>query len=304
MPGPLPLISVVIPTHDRAGDLSACLSALTRIDYPRDAFEVLVVDDGSPAPLNDAVAPFLEQMHVRLLRTSRGGPGSARNIGVDAALGEFVAFTADDCTPSPDWLQRLAARFTESPDSAVGGRIVNALPDNPYSESTDLLIRYLYAHYNRSPGGAQFFTPNNLAFPTRELRSLGGFVPTFVTGEDRELCERWRSAGHPMLYADDVIVSHKHPLNAVGFCGLHFRYGQGSSRFRHRSAERQSAPMRFEPLSFYANLVTYPFTQTKGPRAFLLSGLLGVAQVANAIGFLYQSSMSRPDGHRHTTTNL
>ena len=301
MAAAFPLISVVVPTHNRPDDLCRCLASLARIEYPRDAFEVLVVDDGSLAPQTDVVQPFLEQIQLRVLRQPRGGPGSARNTGVDAARGDVVAFTADDCTPAHDWLQRLAVRFAEFPGSAVGGRIVNALPDNPYSATTDLLIRYLYDYYNRSPHDAQFFTPNNLAFPLRQLRALGGFVPSFVTGEDRELCDRWRSAGHAMLYADDVVVTHRHPLSAIGFCGLHFRYGQGSSRFRHRSASRQSSPVRFEPLSFYTNLVRYPLTQTRGPRALLFSGLLGVAQVANAIGFFYQSSMEQPARHSDNT---
>jgi GT2 family glycosyltransferase len=297
----LPFISVVIPTHGRPEGLRNCLTALTHLDYPRDAFEVVVVDDGSAVTLDEVVAPFRWPLDVRLLRQHRGGPGSARNTGLATARGEFVAFTADDCIPAADWLQRLAARFVQCRGSAVGGRIVNALPDNPFSASTDLLIRYLYDYYNRPPQEAQFFTPNNLAFPVHQLRALGGFVPSFVTGEDRELCERWRAAGNAMLYAPEVVVTHEHPLDLIGFCSLHFRYGQGSSRFRHCSANRQSCPVRFEPFSFYVNLVSYPFTQIGAARAMLLSGLLGVAQVANATGFFYQSLTGLPDRQQNST---
>lgn len=295
-----PLISVVIPTHARAPELKKCLTALTRVDYPRECFEVLVVDDGSPMPLNEVVTPFWPRIAVRLLRQHCSGPGAARNTGVAAARGEFIAFTADDCTPAPDWLRRLAERFVESPECAVGGRIVNALPQNPFSASTDLMIRYLYDYYNRPTHEARFFTPNNLAFPARQLRGLGGFEPSFPTGEDRELCDRWRSAGYGMVYAPEVVVAHTHPLNLIGFWNLHFRYGQGSSRFRRRSAARRSAPASFEPLSFYVNLVRYPFATGEGMRAMLLSGLLGISQIANAIGFFHQSlTQSR---HRRRAT--
>jgi glycosyltransferase involved in cell wall biosynthesis len=288
MGSPTPSISVIVPTYGRPADLGKCLASLADLDYPCNAFEVVVVDDGSPSPLDEVVAPFRQRFQLQLQRQSQKGPGAARNTGLGVAKGEFVAFTADDCAPAPDWLRRLAACFVRSPGSAVGGRIVNALPNNPFSTSTDLLIRYLYDYYNRVPDQARFFTPNNLAFPVQPLRALGGFTPSFLTGEDRDLCERWRAAGHALMYAPDVVVTHAHPLDLVGFCRLHFQYGQGSSRFR-RSSSMRSDPIGFEPLSFYLNLVRYPFGRSSVARAVLLSGLLGVAQVANATGFLYQS---------------
>lgn len=297
MATPTPFISVIVPTHARPHALRDCLGAVAQLDYPSDCFETVVVDDGSPSLLDETVAPFRKPCALRLLRQRQQGPGAARNTGLAAAKGQFVAFTADDCRPAVDWLQQLAARFAKSPREGVGGRIVNALPDNPFSTTTDLLIRYLYDYYNRPPDNAIFFTPNNLAFPAEQLRALGGFAPSLITGEDRDLCERWRAGGYGLTYAPGVVVTHLHPLDLAGFCRLHFQYGQGSSRYRRRSSRRQSSSVRFEPVSFYLNLVRYPFSQTGGARAMLLSGLLGVAQIANAAGFFYQSlTAARDDG--------
>ena len=306
MGAPAPFISVILPTHDRPQAIKQCLAAMARLDYPRDCFEAIVVDDGSPSPLDDTVAPFREQVAIRLLRQSRQGPAAARNAGLAVANGKYVAFTADDCTPSLDWLRQLAARFTNFPSYAVGGRIVNALPDNPFSTSTDLLVGYLYDYYNRPPDKARFFTPNNLGFPAEPLRALRGFEPSLITGEDRDLCERWRGAGHSLIYAPEVVVTHLHALDLAGFCRLHFQYGQGSLRYRRRSARRRSSAIRVEPLSFYANLVRYPFSQTGGARAVLLSVLLSVAQVANAVGFFYQSlfrEIRTPSGTSPSSTS-
>lgn len=63
-----PSISVIIPTFNRPDKLSACLGALAKLDYPRNRFEVVVVDDGSPTPLDSVVAAFRPGLNVQLLR--------------------------------------------------------------------------------------------------------------------------------------------------------------------------------------------------------------------------------------------
>ncbi|HJR54227.1 MAG TPA: glycosyltransferase [Gemmatimonadota bacterium] len=284
----LPHFSVVVPSYDRLRDLQNCLASLAALEYPADRFEVIVVDDGSPSPVSAALSAPSPPFAMTVLRRARGGPAAARNTGLEAASGEFVAFTADDCRPRPDWLSALAARFAADSSIAVGGRIVNQEVDNLYSTSTDLLLRHLYEYYNAAIEDARFFTPNNLAFPLEALREMGGFRTEFVTGEDRELCDRWRIAGRRLVYAHDAVVDHRHPLDLAGFCHLHYRYGRGSRRFRQAAALRNSKAADFEPISFYLGLIRYPLSRSHGARAIAISGLLCVAQLANAVGYLRQ----------------
>lgn len=284
-----PEITVVVPSHGRRESIEACLGALSELDYPRDRFEVVVVDDGSPVPLESRVERFRDELTIRSRRQSRAGPAAARNAGLALARGELVAFTGDDCRPRADWLRTLAARFDADPETGIGGRIENALTRNLYSTSTDLLIQHLYDYYNTPPDEARFFTPNNLAFPVAMLRELGGFRSAFHTGEDRELCHRWRGAGHRLVYAPEVVVRHVHPLNLRSFWALHFRYGRGSCRFHEATARENPEVDRFEPLRFYLDLLRYPLSRFHGGRAVVMTALLGVAQVANAAGYLRQS---------------
>lgn len=284
-----PRFSVIVPSYGRTESVEACLSALAELGDPAGGFEVVLVDDGNPAPLEPRLGHWGERLALRFVRRPHGGPAAARNAGLAVATGEIAAFTAADCLPRADWLTRLAARFDGEPDTAVGGWIENGLADNLFSSATDLLIRYLYEYYNTPPDDARFFTPNNLAFPARALRSEGGFRSSFRTGEDRELCHRWRMAGRRLAYAPEVVVRHVHPLNFRSFCLLHYRYGQGSRRFRGEAARRTPEIRRFEPLSFYLNLLRYPMTRVEGPRARALSALLGVSQVANAAGYFRQA---------------
>ena len=285
-----PFFSIIVPTYSRLGQLAACLQSLASLNYPRDRFEVIVVDDGSKTPPEAVVASFCDRIDVTLLTQPHAGPAAARNTGAARAMGEFLAFIDDDCAPAPDWLQSLAARFATAPDYAIGGQTVNALPDNPYSTASQLLITYLYAYYNADPNQARFFTSNNLALPTDRFHAIGGFDTTFAraAAEDRELCDRWLHHGYRMTYAPEVLIYHAHTLTFVTFWRQHFNYGRGAIRFHRARARRSQGRIRLEPLSFYLNLLRYPISRARIRQKLLLAALLVLSQVANAAGFLWK----------------
>ena len=155
----VPFFSVVVPTYNRPERLASCLTAIAEQDYPRDRIEVVIVDDGSAMPMNEVVRPFESRLEVTLLRQQNAGPAAARNAGAQRAKGPLLAFTDDDCMPSADWLSGFATRLAETPNAMVGGRSLNALPNNVYSTASQALIDYLYSYY----GGAATASPENLA---------------------------------------------------------------------------------------------------------------------------------------------
>src|SRR5689334_3533804 len=104
----LPTFSIVIPTYNRPRQLAKCLESLCRLTYPRDRFDVIVVDDGSPTPLAPVVEVFQSQLRIVVHRQSNGGPAAARNTGAARATGENLAFTDDDCAPESGWLHQFA----------------------------------------------------------------------------------------------------------------------------------------------------------------------------------------------------
>jgi len=290
-----PFFSIIVPTYRRPQQLATCLASLAKLEYPGDRFEVIVVDDGGGGALDAVVATVRDSLPVTLLRQPHVGPSGARNAGAVKAKGEYLVFTADDCMPAVNWLSTLAMRAVAEPDSAVGGAIVNALPDNHYSTATHLLIEYLYSYYNALPGAAQFFTPNNLAVPTDRYHAIGGFNESFVraTGEDREFCDRWTRHGYRMLYAPEVIVAHAHPLTFRAFVRQHFNYGRGTFRYRTMQASLRVGQMSLEPMSFYLNLLRASRSVARTKRKVQLTLLLGVSQVANAAGFVWESMERR-----------
>jgi GT2 family glycosyltransferase len=300
----LPSFSIVIATHNRPRQVAECLAALASLDYPRDRFEVIVVDDGSPTPLDPVVAPYRERLDLALLRRARGGLGAAGNTGAARAKGTFLAFIDDDCIVSPHWLQALAVRFNAAPEQLVGGRTLNGLPGNPYSSATQLLMDYLYAYHNADLADPRFFATNNLALPAAPFRQIGGFNTRYLRvgagGEDRELCDRWRSLGYRLSYAPDAVVYHRHHLGLLSFWRQHFLYGRGAVVYR-RAVSARGRPFQFESWRFYLGLLRYPWVRTRGRQALLLGLLLVVSQLATAAGFL--AALGSSVGWRRATAS-
>jgi GT2 family glycosyltransferase len=283
-----PTFSLIIPTYQRPAQLSTCLRALAQLDYPRDRFEVLVVDDGSETPVDKVVAPFMDELTVILLRQANAGPATARNTGAARAHGQFLAFTDDDCAPAPDWLYTLATRFAVTPADAIAGRTLNALPDNPYATASQLLVSFLFTYHNADPSQARFATTSNLALPADTFRTLNGFDPTFsfAGGEDYEFCIRWLSHGYRLRYAPEVVVYHTHLLDLRTFWRQHFHYGCGAFDIRRTGVFQRAEQRRQQP--FFRRLFYYVCTQTRGRRTATLMALLMMAQVANLAGFLWE----------------
>lgn len=285
-----PRFSVVVPTYNSPETLRLCLEGLAALKFPRDRFEIIVSDDGSVSPIEPVVAPFRDRVRITHVTHPNSGPATARNRGAARAQGAYLAFIDSDCIPAPDWLALLADRFARTPDHLLGGAIVNALPTNPFSTATQLVVTYVYDYYQRQGQGHRFFFFNsaNIAMPADRFHELGGFDESFPlpAGEDYDLCHRWRHAGLEMTYAPEALVYHAHMLTLTGFCRQHFSYGRGLFRCRLRIARRTRTRLRGHPPGFYLQLLRFPLAQGQGSRGWLHTLLIGLSQAATAAGVL------------------
>jgi GT2 family glycosyltransferase len=108
--------SVIVCTHRRSAYLPGLLDALTRLDPAPD--EVVIVDN-DPGGLD--CRELVEAAGARYVREDRRGLDNARAAGLEAASGELVAFTDDDCVPAPRWLADLDELFADRSVGAVTG---------------------------------------------------------------------------------------------------------------------------------------------------------------------------------------
>jgi GT2 family glycosyltransferase len=281
-------ISVVVPTYNRPERIARCVAALADLEFDRERFEVVVVDDGSPTPIGPLIQHQIAALNGRCIRQENKGPAAARNLGLANAAGEWVAFTDDDCRPDRRWLVELLAATKRSPGAGIGGTVVNAIERNLCADTSQVLIEYLYDYFGTRDGGVGFFTSNNLAFPAETLRRIGGFDETFpgAAGEDRELGDRWRDHGYPLVFAPEAVVLHEHHLTLGKFWRQHWNYGKGAFHYhRARGRAGKGGHVQVLPLSFYGNLVLSGMRQLGLVRGIPATGLLVLSQAANALGF-------------------
>lgn len=284
--------SIIVPTYERPTLVRECVAALAGLDYPRDDYEVIVVDDGSATPLADGLGPVPEGLAVTMVRTENGGPGAARNVGATRARGQFLAFTDDDCRPQSGWLRALDAQLTRTPAAMVGGRTVNGLRHNPWAATSQAIVDMAYAFYNADRAAPRFFASNNMAVPADGFAAIGGFQPGpfRIASEDRDICDRWRHAGHGLAYAPDAIIEHAHALSFATFCRQHFRYGRGAMRYHQGRMLRRSGRLR-QDVRFHWQLprlvrgATRDMTKREAGR---IVARLVLWQVCNTAGYVYE----------------
>jgi GT2 family glycosyltransferase len=293
--------SIIVPTYNRPAELTACLDALAALDFPRDRFEVIVVDDGSEPPAAQVVGRFAHSLAVTSIRQSRSGPAGARNAGAGVASGTYLAFTDDDCRPAPGWLSAFSSVLNSQPMAMTGGGTLNALVESACSTASHLVQDLVYTHYNADPLHARFFASNNIAMSACEFRAIGGFDGCFRTSEDRDLCDRWRASGRAMIYVPQAMVFHAHRLGLAGFWKQHVGYGRGARRFHLARRLRDPNSSIVDGRFYWGLLRRAANAVARSRRPWSIGFLLAVWQVANLSGFLAEAFFPRqtPSGSRH-----
>ena len=116
--------SIVIASRDRADELKDCIRSISEAISAAD--EIIVVDSASAD--RKAVSQVAISSGARLIRTETPGSAAARNLGIQQARGEFIAFTDDDARVDKDWLNRALQRFSDSTVAAVVGPVLEFGP--------------------------------------------------------------------------------------------------------------------------------------------------------------------------------
>ena len=241
-------ISVVIPTFNRRVALARTLEALRDQTIPPEAFEVLVVDDGStdatarevtehqnrfPAPLHYLYQPNRKQ-------------GAARNLGVHSARGERIVFLGDDISPGRDFLsEHLSAfeRWSFDPHVAVIGyttwppslpktRFLQYIGEQGWQFGFSLIEEPDDVPFN-------FLYTSNLSLSREFFLDAGGFDEGFQEygWEDIELSLRLKKHGMRLVYVPEARAHHFHPVSIQDFSERQKQVGRSAWKLYARHPE-------------------------------------------------------------------
>ncbi|MDD5255172.1 MAG: glycosyltransferase [Candidatus Omnitrophica bacterium] len=229
-------MTIVIPTYNRVQGLKVCLESIGMQDYPRDKFEVVVVDD-SPAKesvaLVEAMRPQSGFALISLTQDHRG-PAAARNAGIRQSRGELIGFIDDDCVMEQGWIKSMVDAHRHNPAVvAVGGVTVSA------KETPPLLVSQFLANGAIEVGieGKRqiiFFPTCNVSFK-REVFAAFGFDETFPYpgGEDLDFFWRLFKQGYVFLQEKNARVIHYRREGMVYFTKQAYIYGRGNLLVQH-----------------------------------------------------------------------
>lgn len=218
--------SVIIPTFERPEVLYETVRALAQIDYPKNRWEVVVVDDGSKAETVGRVRAWLEALDApaRLIVQQNRGPAAARNAGARVASGDILIFLDNDIVVHPGFVRRHIEALRAYPGCWVVGRIVHPpiVRETPFGRYRDDCWETF--HRSQRPGGlveTTGMTAANLAVPEMDFSRIGGFDEGFsiASCEDWDLGQRARIAGVRILYDPvNVVVHNDWAVDLAQFC--------------------------------------------------------------------------------------
>lgn len=226
------LVSVVVPAYNAAATIEACVRALAN-QVTTLRYEILVVDDGS----DDATGTLASAVGARVIRTTRGRPAAARNVGIAAASGKIICFTDADCEPVANWLEQIVEPLCRDPeiDAAKGSyatrqrALVSRFVQLEYEDKYDLMA---------SAETIDFVDTYSAAYRATTLRTSGGFDPRFIYLEDQELSFRLAAVGHRMVFQPSAVVYHTHVDSLWAYVRKKFTIGYWKAQVVRRFPQR------------------------------------------------------------------
>jgi lipopolysaccharide/colanic/teichoic acid biosynthesis glycosyltransferase/GT2 family glycosyltransferase len=198
------MISVVIPAHNAAATITACVTAVQQQCIPRSHYEIIVVDAAS----TDETARLAQEAGARVICCPTAGNAAARNDGVQAATGKIICFTDADCMPRPDWLHHITRPFCDAGVAGCKGVYV--------SDQKKTVARFVQLEYEEKYGRLRgqeridFIDTYSAAYRKDILVANGGFDTRFPFLEDQELSFRLAARGYRMVFQPEAAVYRRH----------------------------------------------------------------------------------------------
>lgn len=272
------LLSVIIPTFNRADVLPRTLNLLTTQTLPAADFEVIIVDDGSTDDTPAILKNWRRQtdLQLQILTQKNAGAGAARNRALDAARGAVLLFLGDDMLPLPDCLAAHAhfhAAHSQKEKAALG--FVRWHPDLPrtrylrWLETSGTQFRFHDLAAGQRTDFWRFYTANLSV--KRAFLAAERFDTSF-TGwgfEDIELGYRLSRRGLDLRYLPAAVVEHLHPQSPADLGRRMQAAGRNAAHFERLHPGVGAVPRGAKKWAQLLLAYAWPFTfWARSKRAF------------------------------------
>jgi succinoglycan biosynthesis protein ExoA len=283
-----PFVSVIVPVRNEEPYIERCLASLAAQDYPRERFEVLVVDGRSEDLTRELIARFAAEstLDLRLLDNPRRNTAAGLNRGLDDARGDIVVRVDGHATVAGDYLSSGVRALLETRADCVGG-VIKAVGDTWMGRAIAIAMSSRFGVGGvafRVGGEGPVETVAFGAYRREVFERIGRFTEDIDKGEDDEFNYRLRDAGGCILLIPDM---HAQYVVRNSLCGLARQYA-GYGRAKPAVLARHPAQARarqFAPVAFVAAIAAGSGLALLG-RAAPLKVLLAIYGLATATASL------------------
>lgn len=227
------LLSVVISSLNSAETIGGALSSILANDFPRDEYEIIVVDGGS----TDNTVEVCRRFSVEPLFCPKKGWASALNLGVRHAKGDIICITDSDVIVPSDWLRKIWEFFQSHPDvDGVGGPILAPLNNKNaiqkfageiFVEDQDFPTKLTRSQYGKMWSGGLICGPN-YAYRRETLLNSGGYNESMGSYSDVDICWRIIKMGRRLMFNPEIKLVHLGvPSTLNGIIKQQFKWGKG-----------------------------------------------------------------------------
>ncbi len=234
-----PLVSVIVPVLNVSSHIDDCIISLINQDFPKDQYEIIIVDNGSKDDTLNILKRYGE--HIEIFSENKKGSYTARNNGIAESKGDIIAFTDADCIADKDWLKELCKAFISEDIGCVVGN-VKAYPGKSlieiFSKNKGILSQKVGLESKFLPYGQTA----NMAFRKNVFETIGKFDNSLISGGDADMSWRMQiETDYKLVYCQSSIVEHRHRTSLKGLFKQQFRYGFGRISLYKKYSDRMKS---------------------------------------------------------------
>ena len=211
--------SFIIPVYNRPHEIKELLESFKALTTG-DAFEIVIIEDGSTLGCSDIVAGHQDTLDISYYQKHNTGPGDSRNFGMGLAKGNYFIILDSDVLLPPDYLEQVSTFLKHSYVDCFGGA------DAAHDSFTNLqkAINYTMTSFLTTGGirgskkAVQHFEPRsfNMGLSKKAFEATQGFAKIHP-GEDPDLSHRIIKAGFKTAFVPDIAVFHKRRVSWSSF---------------------------------------------------------------------------------------
>ena len=227
-----PFISIVIPTTGHVKFIKGLVESVNKLDYPKEKYELILIGDEETELLNISSKRANDYGIKTVVKYEPFAAGKKRNIGVEVANGDIIAFTDDDTILREDWLNNAVKHLNDNTNYVgVGGPNFTPREGLPFAKAvgrifgSKFLFSFRYTIGHAKPKEIEHNPTCNYIIKKEVFKTVQ-FHNTLWPGEDAEFDIRLIKNGFKILYAPNVVVWHHRRSRPLPFLKQMFNYGK------------------------------------------------------------------------------